>query len=195
MVKDKGGPRIPQLPANSEISEMLRRRAQETGRSMRWNRNILLLTYSVLAVTLVVALRVESTLFAAVVAVPGLAIVWGFSVFQSRKMEKQIFEDDLRAYTEFLDSAAQHNSMPMTNSSPKNDSPLSDRELEVLQQIAGGLSNKQAALALSISEQTVKNHLKNVFAKLSVSDRTSAIVLGMRHGWIQDVTPNKVPKT
>ena len=173
---------------------MLLRRAQDTSRSLRWNRNVLLLTYSVLAVTVLVALEVESTLFAAVVAVPGLAIVWFFSVMQSKKMEKQIYEDDLSAYSEFLASAAQRDSVSRLNSLPKNNSPLSDRELEVLQQISGGLSNKQAALALSISEQTVKNHLKNIFAKLSVSDRTSAILLAIRHSWIQGGLPNRTPK-
>ena len=62
--------------------------------------------------------------------------------------------------------------------------PLSPREFEVLDQIARGMSNKDASLALSISEQTIKNHISNILRKLAVNDRTHAVVFAMRHGWI-----------
>ena len=80
-------------------------------------------------------------------------------------------------------------------SSGATESPLSDRELEVLRQIATGKSNKQAALGLCISEQTVKNHLKHIFTKLEVRDRTSAIVIAMSNGWIEshDQSQKKAP--
>jgi len=52
---------------------------------------------------------------------------------------------------------------------------LSQRELEVLQQLANGLSNQQIADALFVSVNTVKTHLKNGFAKLEVSSRTQAV--------------------
>lgn len=52
---------------------------------------------------------------------------------------------------------------------------LSPRELEVLQQLAAGLSNQQIADALFVSLNTVKTHLKNSFVKLEVSSRTQAI--------------------
>lgn len=184
-------------PSNEEIRDMLRRRAQQTGKSLRWNRNVLLLTYAVLAATTIVALKVGSAVFAAIVAVPGLAIVWVFSVVQARKMEKEIFEDEVRAYRDLLSSARPTQPPPDTamSSGSQIESPLSGRELEVLSQIASGKSNKQAAVELYISEQTVKNHLKHIFTKLEVRDRTSAIVMAMRNGWIesQDHTPNKAP--
>ncbi|MBN2049650.1 MAG: response regulator transcription factor [Spirochaetales bacterium] len=53
--------------------------------------------------------------------------------------------------------------------------PLSRREKEVLRQIAAGSSNKEAAMALYISEGTIKNHLKNIFGKLDVGNRTQAV--------------------
>jgi DNA-binding NarL/FixJ family response regulator len=62
--------------------------------------------------------------------------------------------------------------------------PLSAREFEVLDQIARGMSNKQVGFALSISEQTVKNHMSNILRKLAVNDRTHAVVFAMRQGWI-----------
>ena len=63
--------------------------------------------------------------------------------------------------------------------------PLSPREVEILDNIAQGMTNKQVAYALSISEQTVKNHMSSILRKLSVNDRTQAVVYAMRQGWIQ----------
>jgi len=63
--------------------------------------------------------------------------------------------------------------------------PLSPREVEILDNIAQGMTNKQVAYALSISEQTVKNHMSSILRKLSVNDRTQAVVYAMRQGWIR----------
>lgn len=59
---------------------------------------------------------------------------------------------------------------------------LSQRELEVLQLIVKGRSNKEIAAALFISEDTVKSRLKTLFAKLDVQDRTEAAITAVRHG-------------
>jgi DNA-binding NarL/FixJ family response regulator len=63
--------------------------------------------------------------------------------------------------------------------------PLSPRDVEILDNIAQGMTNKQVAYALSISEQTVKNHMSSILRKLSVNDRTQAVVYAMRQGWIR----------
>ena len=63
--------------------------------------------------------------------------------------------------------------------------PLSPREVEILDNIAQGMTNKQVAFTLSISEQTVKNHMSSILRKLSVNDRTQAVVYAMRQGWIK----------
>ncbi len=63
--------------------------------------------------------------------------------------------------------------------------PLSPREVEILDNIAQGMTNKQVAFQLSISEQTVKNHMSSILRKLSVNDRTQAVVYAMRQGWIR----------
>ncbi|MEU6266638.1 helix-turn-helix domain-containing protein [Saccharopolyspora shandongensis] len=55
-------------------------------------------------------------------------------------------------------------------------SPLTKREREVLDQLVRGHSNREIARSLGISERTVKNHLRNIFTKLGVGDRTSAVV-------------------
>ncbi len=63
--------------------------------------------------------------------------------------------------------------------------PLSPREMEILQYITKGASNKEIARALGISRQTVKNHMSSILRKLAVNDRTQAAVLALRRGWIR----------
>lgn len=64
------------------------------------------------------------------------------------------------------------------------DVALTKREAEVLKQIALGLTNKEIALALSISYETVKEHVQHVLRKIGVSDRTQAAVWAVRHGLV-----------
>ena len=73
---------------------------------------------------------------------------------------------------------------------PKPQSPgmpyeeLTQRELQVLQLAADGLSNEEIADKLVISEKTVKNHTANIFSKLQVNDRTQAVLYALRKGLI-----------
>jgi DNA-binding NarL/FixJ family response regulator len=64
------------------------------------------------------------------------------------------------------------------------DSPLTERETEVLNLLAKGLANKQIAAALGISEHTVKFHVSSIYTKLNVTNRTEAVRAGLRGGWI-----------
>ena len=63
--------------------------------------------------------------------------------------------------------------------------PLSPREMEILQYVVRGLSNKEIATELRISHQTVKNHMTSILKKLNVQDRTQAAVTALRHGWVR----------
>lgn len=63
--------------------------------------------------------------------------------------------------------------------------PLSPREMEILQYVTRGLSNKEIAARLGISHQTVKNHMTAILHKLDVEDRTQAAVYALRHGWVR----------
>ena len=62
---------------------------------------------------------------------------------------------------------------------------LSDREFQVLELLAQGMSNRQLAAELFISEKTVKNHVSNILRKLSVNDRTQAVILGLKKGLVR----------
>ncbi len=61
---------------------------------------------------------------------------------------------------------------------------LTERELEVLQLVCQGASNKQVAQDLTISERTVENHLRNIYQKLHISDRTQAVFYAIKKGLI-----------
>jgi DNA-binding NarL/FixJ family response regulator len=64
------------------------------------------------------------------------------------------------------------------------DEPISPRELEVLSLMAAGKRNKEIAGELSIAEDTVKMHVRNVLSKLQVNDRTEAVTIALRRGII-----------
>lgn len=64
---------------------------------------------------------------------------------------------------------------------------LSERELTVLGLVATGRTNKEIAITLKISEKTVKNHIRNIFRKLNVSDRTEAAIFALKEGFLATV--------
>lgn len=63
--------------------------------------------------------------------------------------------------------------------------PLSDREREVLAALAEGLSNREIGARLQIAESTVKTHLAGLYSKLGVGDRTEAVTVAIRKGWLR----------
>jgi len=68
---------------------------------------------------------------------------------------------------------------------------LSEREQEILRRVATGASNKEIALQLRISPNTVKVHLRNIFVKIDVLSRTEATIYAIRHGLAP--TPTHLP--
>ena len=74
---------------------------------------------------------------------------------------------------------------PLVSDSDEMFIPLSPREMEILEHVTRGLSNKEIAYKLGISHQTVKNHMTAILRKLRVDDRTQAAVYALRHGWVR----------
>jgi DNA-binding NarL/FixJ family response regulator len=66
-----------------------------------------------------------------------------------------------------------------------SDEALTDREVEVLRELAGGNRNRDIAEKLFIAEETVKVHVKHIMEKLNAADRTQAVAIGVRRGIIQ----------
>ena len=69
--------------------------------------------------------------------------------------------------------------------------PFSPREHEVLTLAADGLTNKEIAYRLGISERTVQFHINSIFNKTTTSSRTEAVALALRNGWISSVTARR----
>jgi DNA-binding NarL/FixJ family response regulator len=66
---------------------------------------------------------------------------------------------------------------------------LTAREMEVIQLLAEGLSNKEIAARLFVSPRTVNFHLDNIYSKLGVSSRTEAAIYALRTGWVNTYLP------
>ncbi len=82
----------------------------------------------------------------------------------------------------------QHPSQDSGGDRPGPVEELSDREIEVLEHIVTGASNADIAAALVITENTVKNHLRNILAKLHLQNRVQAAVYAVRTGLVDDPT-------
>lgn len=92
---------------------------------------------------------------------------------------------DERALESWIQSNIAAMSGPYIIDAEEHYIPLSPREMEILQYVTNGLSNKEIAMKLRISQQTVKNHMTSILKKLNVEDRTQAAVNAIRRGWVR----------
>jgi len=72
--------------------------------------------------------------------------------------------------------------MQTTGDKPRTESPLTEREVEILQFVAQGLTNDEIAKKLVVSERTVRTHVSNILAKLQLANRTQAALYALREG-------------
>jgi DNA-binding CsgD family transcriptional regulator len=173
------------------VRALLYQKAKDRATAMRWNTNILILVSVNLMATILLTLWGVSILITGIVAICGLLAVWAVSSRQEKQMEKRFFEAELQNLKDNQPIApAPVNTIIGISTAPlQSDMPITQRELEILSQMAAGKVNKEIATALNISAMTVKNHISHILEKLDVNDRTSAVLLAVRNGWI---TLNKV---
>ncbi len=86
---------------------------------------------------------------------------------------------------DWIDNKIGRMSGPVMSDGEELYQPLSPREMEILEHVTRGMSNKEIAYKLGISHQTVKNHMTAILRKLRVDDRTQAAVYALRHGWVR----------
>lgn len=99
---------------------------------------------------------------------------------------KESVLDDLAAVVRAVHKGAKplHEDVQRILASRADHAPLTARELEVLEFIAQGLTNRQIAHGLGVKEETIKMHVRNIMDKLQVQDRTEAVTLAHRRGII-----------
>jgi len=110
------------------------------------------------------------------------------SIIQAVVTGKYAVGEKIMSYDELLAWIEQkigRFSGPLMGDSDELFVPLSPREMEILEHVTKGLSNKEIAYKLGISHQTVKNHMTAILRKLRVDDRTQAAVYALRHGWVR----------
>ena len=109
----------------------------------------------------------------------------GWTVRADVPTEAALSPEDLDGVAAVLiDARDTHATSNRADQSPDVIEPLTSREQDVLEQMAAGLSNRQIAHALGISEHTVKFHVSAILGKLGVSSRAAAIRHGMRQGLV-----------
>lgn len=105
-------------------------------------------------------------------------VVEGYYVIEDKRMSEREVKSWINAHIEALAG-------PYIADSEEHFIPLSPREMQILQYVTQGMSNKQIATKLDISQQTVKNHMTAILKKLNVEDRTQAAVMAIRRGWVR----------
>lgn len=108
------------------------------------------------------------------------AIQSGAQSYLLKDMSKAEIMDNIRAIYAGQPSLPPHLAERLAERRKRRD--LSQREMDVLQLLVKGRSNKEIATALFVSEETVKFHLRTLFAKLDVQDRTEAAISALRQG-------------
>ena len=171
------------MPNGGEVTRLIDRKieqlatesAREKARTARWNLNVAILAYALLATIVLLSFAGVATEIVALIAILGLAMVWLMAWRREKQTYKRFYDQELRQLQELPRGEKGEAFMP---------SPLTRRETEILNHIARGYMNKQIAAKLGISEQTIKNHMTSILRKLDVNDRTQAVVLAMHSGWI-----------
>ena len=106
-------------------------------------------------------------------------------LLEARRMFREMDAPGWRSRCEAELRARGHKFVMATR--PRHDGGLTEREIEVLEEVALGLSNLQIADRLFISEKTVGRHLERIFAKLDVLSRTAAVTAGVERGLVTEV--------
>lgn len=140
----------------------------------KWDYNIVILLFAVLAIIIILVSLEVDTRIVAPVAILGLAGAW----LMGWRKGKQLFQG---FYAEQLASLKQE---PDEQATAFTTEPLTSREIQILDYVAQGFSNKQIALELGISTNTVKDFISKILTKLNANDRTEAAVIAIKRGMI-----------
>ena len=155
------------------IERLAMQRARDKANVAKWGFNVAILSYVILITIIILVSQGIGLNIVATLAVFGLVTVWLMGWRQGSQLRQ-------RFYAEELSSLQQKPSEEAATLVAR----LTPREIETLNYVAQGYSNKRIALELGISEQTIKNFLHGILTKLNANDRTEATVIAIKHGLI-----------
>ncbi len=150
-------------------------RAKEKVRVARWDMSVAVYAFATLVAVVILMFEEVAVEIVAAIAVAGLALFWFMGWRRGKQLFRHFYDEEVLFLQEV--SGVKKAEAPIP-------SVLTRRETEILDYIARGYMNKQIAIQLGLSEQTIKNHLSSVLRKLDVNDRTRAVVLAIQNGWI-----------
>lgn len=158
-----------------KIEHIASQRASRQVADAKWNLNIVIIAYAVLTAAILLRLEGVAIEIISLIAFVGLATIWFMSWRRGKKIYKNLYQEELSQLKELCE----RDGVQVLGSSI-----LSRREMEILGYISGGYTNKEIAVRLKISSNTVKNHVSVILRKLNVMDRTQAALIAMNRGWL-----------
>ncbi len=168
-------------PVISILQKMVQQSAKERSIALKLNTWSLLFVYFSVTIILYLDNNAAKDTHLIIAGAAGLAILYLISFFRGQSLSRRETE-----YLKMLSLSLTHmNSNTSPEISDNENICLTPRELEILAHIIQGQSDKEIAADLKLSQYTVRNHLRNIYQKLDVKDRTSAAILALNSGWIK----------
>ena len=155
------------------IKRLAMQRARDRANIARWGLNLAFFSYAILITIIILVSQGIGLNIVATLAASGLVTLWIIGRRQGNRLSQ-------RFYTEELSSLQQKPSEEAVTLVAR----LTPREIETLNYVAQGYSNKRISLELGVSEQTIKNYMSGILVKLNADDRTEATVIAIKHGLI-----------
>jgi DNA-binding CsgD family transcriptional regulator len=171
--------------ANTSISlirKMIEQASKERGLSIRLNAGLIILAYLLINSIIFLEMFHSNILAILFLSIAGLALLIFLAYYREKMLHKRENEFMTMALISLNRSGDEDSEMATNNTSKI---PLTARELEILSCVALGETDKSIAARLGVSNSTIKNHLRSVYKKLEVNDRTSAVLLTLRFGWLK----------
>ena len=159
--------------SNSRLEYLAVRRAREKANAAKWGVNTAVFSYATLVAIIILVSRGIDFNIVASLATIGLVTIWVMGRRQGNHLFQTFFASEMSSLQQ-----------EPAEKSPTLTARLTPREIETLNYVAQGYSNKQIANELGISQQTIKNFISGILTKLNASSRTEATVIAIKHGLI-----------
>lgn len=159
---------------SSRLEILAIHRAGDRARNAKWDLDITIFLFAVLILVIILTTYTKMGIeIVAPIAIFGLAMVWLTGWRRGKQLYQRFYDEEI----------AELKQTPSKEAATLEEQ-LTSREIQVLHYVAQGYANKLIASELGISENTIKNFMSRVLAKLNANDRTDAVVIAIKLGLI-----------